>query len=148
MPTLVYLVLAVVLGVTISIYMPMNGAIAKVAGSPIVANVLFYFVGLLTSLIMLGTFGNFKDILKLKNLSPFLFFTGVMSAVMVLGTIFLLPKLGAGKLFLLQIVGQIIMALIVSHFGLLESPQDPITAQKIIGAAFLVLGAIITVVRF
>lgn len=80
--------------------------------------------------------------------SPFLLITGVMSALMVLGTIFLLPQLGAGKLFLLQIVGQIIMALIVSHFGLFESAQDPITPQKIIGAAFLVVGAIITVVRF
>jgi transporter family-2 protein len=74
--------------------------------------------------------------------------TGVMSALMVLGTIFLLPKLGAGKLFLLQIVGQICMALIVSHFGLFDSAPDPINAQKIIGAAFLVVGAIITVVRF
>jgi len=143
-----WLILAVVLGAAISIYMPMNGAIAKVAGSPIVANVLFYFVGLLTSLALLGLFGDFKTLLKLKNLPPFLLITGVMSALMVLGTIFLLPQLGAGKLFLLQIVGQIIMALIVSHFGLFESSQDPITPQKIIGAAFLVVGAIITVVRF
>jgi transporter family-2 protein len=142
------LILAVVLGAAISIYMPMNGAIAKYAGSPIVANVLFYFVGLLTSLVLLGIFGDFRAILKLKNLPPFLLITGVMSALMVLGTIFLLPKLGAGKLFLLQIVGQIGMAMLVSHFGLLESPQDPITVQKIIGAAFLVVGAIITVVRF
>ncbi len=142
------LLLAVVLGAAISIYMPMNGAIAKVAGSPIVANVLFYFVGLLTSLALLGLFGDFKTLLKLKNLPPFLLITGVMSALMVLGTIFLLPQLGAGKLFLLQIVGQIIMALIVSHFGLFESAQDPITLQKIIGAAFLVVGALITVVRF
>lgn len=142
------LILAVVLGATISIYMPMNGAIAKVAGSPIVANVLFYFVGLLTSLAMLGLFGDVKTILKLKNLPPCLLITGAMSALMVLGTIFLLPQLGAAKLFLLQIVGQIIMAMIVSHFGLFESAQDPITLQKIIGAAFLVVGAIITVVRF
>ena len=142
------LILAVVLGAAISIYMPMNGAIARVAGSPIVANVLFYFVGLLTSLALLGLFGDVRAILKLKNLPPFLLLTGIMSALMVLGTIFLLPQLGASKLFLLQIVGQIIMAMIVSHFGLLESPQDPITLQKIIGAAFLVVGAIITVVRF
>ncbi|MBI5567888.1 MAG: DMT family transporter [Chloroflexi bacterium] len=142
------LILAVVLGAAISIYMPMNGAIAKVAGSPIVANVLFYFVGLLTSLALLGVFGDVRAILKLKNLPPFLLLTGVMSALMVLGTIFLLPQLGASKLFLLQIVGQIIMAMIVSHFGLLESPQDPITPQKFIGAALLIAGAIITVARF
>ena len=40
------------------------------------------------------------------------------------------------------------MVMAVSHFGLFESPQDPITVQKLIGAAFLVIGAIITVVRF
>jgi len=41
----------------------------------------------------------------------------------------------------------IIMAMVVGHFGLFESAQDPITLQKIIRAAFLVLGAIVTVVR-
>ncbi len=100
------------------------------------------WISLLAVLVMLGVFGDFRAVQKLKNLPPLLFLTGVMSALMVPGTILLLPKLGAGKSFLLQIVGQIIMAMIVSHFGLLESPQDPITLQKIIGAAFLVVGAL------
>ena len=42
----------------------------------------------------------------------------------------------------LLIAGQILMAIIVSHFGLLESPKDPITMKKMIGATLVLTGAI------
>ena len=60
---------------------------------------------------------------------------------MVLGTTFLIPKLGARRFFILTITGQILMAIIVSHFGALESPKDPITLKKLFGAALIIVGA-------
>jgi transporter family-2 protein len=41
--------------------------------------------------------------------------------------------------------GQILMAIIVSHFGILESPQDPITLRKTLGAILVVAGAVLSV---
>jgi uncharacterized membrane protein YdcZ (DUF606 family) len=37
------------------------------------------------------------------------------------------------------------MAMIISHFGLFESPKDVITLKKIIGAVLLIAGAAISV---
>ena len=37
------------------------------------------------------------------------------------------------------------MAMIVSHFGILESPVDPINFKKVIGAALLIMGAMVSV---
>ena len=60
---------------------------------------------------------------NMKHVPSYLFLTGFISAFIVLGTTFLIPKLGARKFFILTIVGQIVMAMIVSHFGVLESPN-------------------------
>ena len=63
---------------------------------------------------------------------------------MILGTTFLIPHLGARKFFILLISGQIIMAIVVRHFGILESPKDPISMKKVIGASIVVMGAFIS----
>ena len=41
-------------------------------------------------------------------------------------------------------VAQILMAIIVSHFGILESPRDPITFKKILAAGLVVAGAFLS----
>jgi transporter family-2 protein len=63
---------------------------------------------------------------------------------MILGTTFLIPKIGARKFFILLISGQILMAIIVSHFGILESPRDPITFKKVLAAGLVIAGAFLS----
>lgn len=146
MQTLLYILLAVFMGAIFSVYLPMNSSVSRYFGSPITANVTFFLVALLTAMLIFALFGDFRTVLKLKSIPPYLFLTGVISAFMILGTTFLIPKLGARKLFILLIAGQVITAMIVSHFGVLESPEDPITLQKLVGAALLILGAVVSMV--
>jgi transporter family-2 protein len=146
MPTLLYVLLAVLMGAIISVYLPMNSSVSRYFGSPITANVTFFLAALLTAMLTFALFGDFRTVLKLKSIPPYLFLTGVISAFMVLGTTFLIPRLGARRLFILLIAGQVVMAMIISHFGVLESPQDPVTPQKLVGAALLVLGAVVSMV--
>jgi transporter family-2 protein len=146
MQTITYVFLAVLTGVIISVYLPMNSSVARYFGSPITANVSFFLVALLTASVIFLLFGDLKTIGNLDQVPPYLFLTGAFSALMVLGTTFLIPRLGARRYFILLIAGQVIMAMIVSHFGVLESPKDPITWRKLSGALLLVLGAIVSIV--
>jgi transporter family-2 protein len=59
-----------------------------------------------------------------------------------LGTTILIPHIGARKFFILLIAGQVLMAIVVSHFGLLESPKDPVNMKKMIGAVLVLSGAL------
>ena len=136
--------LTFVMGMMISIYLPMNSSISRYSGSPYAANVAFYLVGLVASIVIFAVFGDLRAALKLKSIPPYLYLTGVMSNLVVLGTIFLIPRFGARKVFVLLLAGQAIMAIIVSHLGILESTKDPITLQKLVGAALLILGAFIS----
>jgi transporter family-2 protein len=42
---------------------------------------------------------------------------------------------------ILLLSGPILMAIIVSHLGILESPRDPVTLKKILGATLVITGA-------
>jgi transporter family-2 protein len=71
----------------------------------------------------------------------YLYLAGFISAFMIIGTTIIIPRIGARKFFILLLSGQILMALVVSHLGILESPEDPVTLKKLIGAALVVTGA-------
>lgn len=145
MQTILYIILSIVIGIIISIYLPLNSSVSKHLGSPITANLSFFLVALLVSVSIFAFFGDYKTIFNAKNVPIYLYFTGAGAALMVLGTTFLIPKIGARRFFILVIAGQIIMAMIISHFGWFESPKDMITLKKIAGAVLLLAGAVISV---
>ena len=144
MQTSLYIGLAFIMGIIMSIYLPMNSSVSRHLGSSITANVTFFLVALATSLVLFIGFGKIETIYRLKTVPMWLYLTGFISAFIVLGTTFLIPHIGARRFFLLVIAGQVLMAVAVSHFGLLESPKDPINLTKVIGATFVVGGAILS----
>jgi len=140
-----YLLAALSIGAISSIYMPMNSSVSRYLGSPLTASITFYIVALITSLLLFAIFGESETIYKINSVPLYLYLTGFISAFIVLSITFLIPILGARKLVILSLTGQLLMAMIVSHFGVLESPLDPINLKKIIGALLLIMGAIVSV---
>jgi len=145
MQNTMYIALAVLMGIVISIYLPMNSSVSKYIGSTITANVTFFTVALLTSIVIFVIFGEFHSIYNIRNVPVYLYSTGFISAFIVLGMTFLIPYLGARRFFILVVAGQILMAVLVSHFGILESPRDAVTIKKLIGAFLVVFGAYISI---
>ena len=135
-----YILFALLIGAISAIYLPMNSSVSRYLGSPLTVNISFYLVALITSIILFALLGDFSTLNNIKSVPPYLYLTDFVSAFIVLSITFLIPILGARKLVILSIAGQIIMAMIVSHFGVLESPEDPITLKKLIGAVLLILG--------
>ncbi len=145
MQTLLYVVLAVLMGALLSVYLPMNSSVSRYLRSPVAANAVLYLVALLTTILALVLSGSQRTVQQVKTVPAYLFLAGVMSAFVVLGTTFLIPRIGARRLFMLQVTGQVLMAMVLSHFGALESPRDPVTVRKLVGAALLLLGAVVSV---
>ncbi|MCB2145283.1 MAG: DMT family transporter [Deltaproteobacteria bacterium] len=145
MQTLLFIGVAFIMGMTMSIYLPMNSSVSKYLGSSIAANVTFFMVALTTSLLILFISGDFGAVTKISHVPIYLYLTGFISAFIVLGTTILIPHLGARKFFILLIAGQVGMAIVVSHFGILESPPDPISLKKLMGAALVIAGVMISV---
>ena len=147
MQSTIFLLLAFVMGGITSVYLPMNGVFAKYVNSALLANISFYFLAAITSVFLFSITGNFAAVTRLPRVPGYLYLSGIASAFLILGSTSLIPKLGAGPFFVLFVTGQIIMALVISHFGLLASPQDPMTLKKLIGVAFLITGVLFTTWR-
>jgi len=145
MQTGTYILFAFLVGVISSIYMPMNASVGKYLGSPLTASISFYFVAFITSVVLFAFFGEHDTIYKFNSVPPYLFLTGVVSAFIVLSITFLIPILGVRKLTVLTIAGSVLAAMVMSHFGALSSPVDPITLKKVVGAILVFLGAVISV---
>lgn len=146
MQTTLYILFALVMGATLSIYLPMNSAVSKHLGSVITANITFFLVALMTSIVIFIFWGEHRTIQNVSKVPSWLYLTGVVSAVMILGATFLIPKIGVRQFFIITVSGQILAALIVSHYGFLGTPTDVITAKKIIGALLVVVGLVFSTI--
>ncbi len=73
--------------------------------------------------------------------SPVISWTGgFFGAIYIAISILLLPKLGAATVIALIVAGQMIGSLGFDHFGLFGLPVHPVTAPRLAGALFLLVG--------
>jgi transporter family-2 protein len=142
MPPIVVTLLSLLVGALLSIYLPMNSMVSKQLGSAITANITFFLMALLTSIVLFALWGDQSTLARLKSVPSYLYLTGFVSAFIVLATTYLIPHMGVRRFFILTISGQVLTAMIVSHYGLLATPTDPLSAKTLIGAALVVLGAV------
>ena len=65
--------------------------------------------------------------------------------VVVASGTFLIPRLGAINVFVITVLAQTVVRVVISRYGWLASPVDPISAPKLAGAAMVALGAVLVV---
>ena len=141
-----YVALALLAGALGGIHVPINGALGARIGSALVATLTFYGVAFL---VIAAANALFLDRSALSSLSAVPAWTyllpGVISVLVVGANTYLIPRLGAINLFVLVVAAQLVVRATISHFGWLASPVDPIAWPKILGAAMVMVGAILVV---
>jgi transporter family-2 protein len=68
---------------------------------------------------------------------------GALGAFYVAGATIIGPRLGATAFLSLVILGQLIAALVIDHFGWIGFPQHALSATRGIGALLLVAGVVL-----
>lgn len=142
---LFYFVLAAVLGALGGIHLPINGALGARLGSTSVATFTFYGVGFaLISVVCLFT--RERDAFAAVLSTPrWYYVAGVISVIVVGGSTFLIPRIGAVNLFVVMVSSQLLVRMVVSHHGWLESPISPVSWVKVLGGLLLLVGAVLVV---
>lgn len=135
------LFLALAMGAIISIYLPMITRTAQLLQSGPMANVPFFFVAFVSSVIIaLATGSRAADFARTATLPPWLLTAGIMSAGMIIGSSFLVPRIGIGPFFVLLVSGQVLAGMVFGYFGLFGVTATPLTIGKIAGAAMVIAG--------
>jgi transporter family-2 protein len=127
----------------LTVHLAMNGKVGAALNNPRVANALFWCVGAVTA-VLIGLSGWEAGALKpLREIHPLLLLAGVLGACLVFGIAFLIPRIGAGRLTLIMLAGQIVGGLVLSHFGWLGSPREPVTARGLVGTLVMFAGVVL-----
>jgi len=133
--------LALLMGAIISIYLPMVTQTARIVGSGPIANIPFFAIALISSLaIAIASGGRMDQFQKIGTLPIWLLTAGLMSAWMVIGSSYLIPKIGIGTFFVLLVSGQVLAGMVFGYFGLFGMPANALTLGKIFGALLVISG--------
>ena len=135
--------LTVFLGVVLAVHLSMNGSVGAVLKNARVANALFWCVGALGA-VAIGLTGWEPGALgPLKVVNPILLTAGLMGASLVFGIAWLIPQVGAGRVMINLLAGQVLGGMVMSHFGWLGSPVKAISATNLLGALVMIGGVVL-----
>jgi transporter family-2 protein len=138
---------AILVGAGLTIQVGMNSTVRLAIGSPVIATIVNFGVGL-AALLLLAVATGARVVPGSTGMVPaWAWFGGLLGAAYVAATTVLGPRLGAAALLALTLAGQMIAALLVDHYGVIGFPQNPITLSRLLGTALLVAGVLLIMRR-
>jgi transporter family-2 protein len=139
--------MAALVGAGITIQVGMNATVRMTIGSPVLAAIVNFVVGL-AALVLLAVASGARVVPgSVATVPAWAWFGGLLGATYVAATTVLGPKLGAASFLALTLAGQMVAALLVDHFGVIGFPQSPLTPTRLLGTALLVVGVLLIMRR-
>ena len=138
--TFVYAI-TVFLGVILTVHLAMNGAVGAAIGNPRVGNAFFWCIGAVMAILIGATGWQSGALSGLSKVNPVMLTAGAMGASLVFGIAWIIPQIGAQHMTVMLLTGQILSAMVLSHFGWLGSPVQPVSVTNMLGAVLLIGGA-------
>ena len=114
-------------------------------GSPYSAAFISFVVGLvfLAFLLIVTGEGIMLPWGTLFTLPWWIWLGGVCGVIFLTLNILLFPRIGSVQTVILPTLGQILMGLIVDHFGLFRGVQVPLSALRMVGALLVIAGVVV-----
>jgi len=142
-----YLLLGFVTGAGVAAQSVINSRLRLILGSPIWAAVAQVMVGLLLLLLLAAATRQPAPVMTGLGRAPWWVWTGgAFGAMFVVVTIVLTGKIGSTLTLASIIVGQLIGALVVDHYGLFGGTVIRLTPLRVAGVGLLLLG--VTLIRW
>ncbi len=139
-----YVLLALAAGAVLPTQAAVNNKLAEFAGGPVAAAFISFAVGTLVLFVYMLISGvHLAEMTSAKNAPVIAWIGGILGAFFVTSTIMLLPRLGVAMTFSIVIAGQMVLTLIIDHFGLLGVPEKPVSLPRIAGALLVTAGVIL-----
>ena len=138
-----YALIMLLTGFCIPFIGALNASLGRELGSPAGASVVLFFVALASSSLTLLYTGP-GAVSKLASVPKVLFLGGILISFYVISITFIAPKFGLGNAIFMILLGQIISAAIIDHYGLLGSIEKPISFIKGIGLILMAFGVWLT----
>ena len=140
----VYLIIALAAGVALATQSAINTQLAKaMSGEAVIATFISFAVGTIVlffiAWVKTDLWGNLSTV---PSQPWWKLIGGILGAVVVFTTVLLAPKLGINAMLFFIIVGQLITAATIDHFGLIGMPIREVNITKFIGLIIVAFGLV------
>lgn len=138
-----YALVMLIAGVGIPLLAALNAALGQHMGAPAAAATILFsvaFLGSATVWLATGAQGMGMAASAPKHL----FLAGLLVAFYVLSVTWIAPRFGVGNAVFFVLLGQLISAAAIDHFGLFGARISPLTLTRAAGITVMALGVWIT----
>jgi len=136
-----YLLLALVAGAMMPTQAAINSKLAGYVASPISAAFISFLVGTVGLFVyMVATGTPLNSLVNIKDAPPIAWIGGLLGAFFVASTVILAPRIGVAMTFSLIVAGQMLITLVLDHFGFLGLPVKEISLARVGGVVLIIAG--------
>lgn len=142
----VFVLCSIIIGAMMPIQAGINAELTRFIKHPYLAGVISLIVGALAlGLILLVQGIPIQEIKRLSDAPPRLFLGGILSALFVSSSMILIPRMGATAMVAAFITGQLLMSVIMDHYGLFGLTQNSISVTRVLGVILLFAGLFLVI---
>lgn len=145
MTTWLYPIIAVGLGMLLTLQPLINAILTRAVGNGMAATTvsgLVTFLSALALLVLSGRAGDFGRALT-APVPWWVYLAGMVGTAFVFGAMSMAPVIGAAGFFVCIVAGQLIGATLVDHFGAFGIAVRTISLERVIGLALVLIGAVL-----
>ena len=126
-------------GIGIPVFAAFNAGLGKQLGGPIAATAAAFAVGLVIALALVAVTG-FPQRAAFTFDTPYIWFGAVFILFYGVSVTYAAPRIGLGNAIFFVLLGQIVAAAAIDHFGWLGAIQSAMTPKRALGIAVMALG--------
>lgn len=138
---ILFVVLALCAGMMIPFQSAMNAHLGKSLQSPYFSTLTVFVVAMTGLLVYILLFRHSVPALQNFKAAPvWSYLGGVLGAAYILLIVICAPRLGIGNVTVMVLAGQIVAAVLIDHWGLLQTPVHPISWPRVAGLLLMAAG--------
>lgn len=131
--------LMLIAGIGIPIMAAWNAGLGSRTGHPFAAVVVLCAVALVISIAFL-VFTGVPDLSNAPKVPTFYFFAGALFILYIASITFAAPRIGLANAVFYVLLGQLISAAVIDHYGWWDAVRSPITPKRIFGIFIMAVG--------
>ena len=130
-------------GIGVPILAALNAALGRYLGSPAAAALILFGVAVICAAVATLLTGP-QSIARVASAPKHLLLGGVLIAFYVLSITYIAPSIGVGNAVFFVLIGQLISAAAIDHFGLFGAQISPLSLTRTAGIAIMAVGVWVT----
>ena len=142
-PTTIAILAVLIGGALTALQGPTNARLAAAVNSPVNAALVSFAVGTAALLIVAAALHSRPDVAAVRALPWTSWLGGLYGAVFVVAAAYAVPKLGVATTVTLMVAGQMLLSLVLDHFGFMGMPRQPVSPARIAGVLMLIGGVLL-----